>query len=477
MLSDSAAKRELARRARKAAASSSVILGDTFPEQNAFVLDPSRYLAACCTRRAGKSSALALRFLRTMEKYPKAQSLYLALTQESAKQIMWGVLQEMDAKYKLGLDFLEATRTVVHPNGHKLRIMGADLSNFIRRLRGRKFAGVAVDEAQEFGQHINSLVDDVLTPSIADYSDGWLALTGTPGCVPTGMFFEITQGGKYGYSLHKWSILDNPYMPDAAGFIADLKQKREWDDNNPTLRREWRGEWVLDVDTLWIRYNEKVNHYSKLPELPLPHKYNYIMGVDIGYKDADAIAVLAWSDCSPETYLVEELLTRKQDITALAEQIKTLSDKYKVSKIVMDEGALGKKAAEEIRRRHAIPVHAAEKTRKQETVGFFNDTLRLGRFKAHKDSRFAQDSYLIQIDWDKSTPDKIVIKKKPHSDIIDAIIYAYKISPAYTYQTPVKKAVVGSKEWAEAKKESMFADALQFYQDKQEQDKRERGDW
>ena len=83
-------------------------------------------------------------------------------------------------------------------------------------------------------------------------------------------------------------------------------------------------------------------------------------------------------------------------------------------KIVMDEGAGGKKMAEEMRRQHSIPVEPAEKQRKQETVEFLNDALRTGKFMARQGSRFVSDSYQIQIDWDKSTPDKIVIKKTLH---------------------------------------------------------------
>jgi hypothetical protein len=353
--------------------------------------------------------------------------------------------------------------------------MGADLSNFIRRLRGRKFAGVAVDECQEFGVHIQTLVDDILTPSIADYTDGWLALTGTPGCVPAGMFFDITQLGKYGYSLHKWSILNNPFMPNPAAFIEDLKTKREWDDSNPTLRREWRGEWVLDVESLWVRYNEAKNNYSVLPPLPAPHKYNYIMGVDIGYNDADAIAVLAWSEVSKETYLVREVIAKKQGITELVEQIQVLSKEFDISKIVMDEGALGKKIGEEIRRRHGIPVTAADKMRKQENVEILNDNLRTGKFKAKEKSRFAQDSYIVQIDWDKSTPDRIVVKKKPHSDIIDAVLYAFKESPAFAWEAPKPTLRPGSKEWAEAQQSAMW-DAAQSHFEKEAEHLRRIGE-
>lgn len=451
-------------------------LDPRFPPQNDLINDPARFLAVQCSRRAGKTNGLAIRFLKTLEKYPNSQCIYLALTFDSARDIMWPVLQELNEKYKLGCKFIESKLWMLHPNGAKLKLMGADMKNFIKRLKGRKYPGVGIDEAQDFGAHLQSLVDDVLTPSIADYADGWLALTGTPGPVPQGFFFDITQRRKFGYSYHGWTLFENPYMPNPQVFLQDLKIKREWEDNNPTLLREWRNQWVLDVQSLWVRYNEGKNHYQALPPLPGGKTWNYILGVDVGYNDADALAVLAWSDAFPATYLIKEVITAKQGWTELAEQIQAVMKEYPIYKIVMDEGALGKKGAEELRRRHSLPVQPADKTRKQENVEILNDSLRTGRFMAKSASRFAQDSYLIQIDWDKTTPDKIVIKKKPHSDIIDAVLYAFKESPAFTYQAPPPKPKPGTKEWADAQENSMFEAAQAHFQEQANAERRFRGE-
>jgi hypothetical protein len=408
-------------------------LDPAFQAQNAFILDNARFLSAQCSRRAGKTNGLAYRFAKTMERHAGSQCIYLALTRESAKDIMWPVLTEVNEQYNLGWTFIESKLEVNAPNGSSLKLYGADMKNFIKRLKGRKYPGVAIDEAQDFGIHLRSLIDDVLTPSIADYADGWLAVTGTPGPVPHGYFFEVTHDGKYGYSRHGWTLRDNPYMPNVSQFITELKARQEWDDNNPTYLREYCNKWVLDVQSLWIQYKETLNDYKILPT----EKFTYIMGIDLGFKDADAIAVVAWSESSPCTYLVEEVVTRKQGISDLVYQIEQLRKKYDIAKLVIDQGGLGLKIADEIRRRHHIPVVGADKQRKQETVAFLNDHLRRSIFKAPANSRFAQDSYLVQIDWEKSTPDKIVVKKQPHSDIIDAVLYAFKESPAFTYQKPV----------------------------------------
>lgn len=442
-----------------------VELSGDFPEQNAFIEDASRYIAVQCSRRSGKTTGLALRFFKAMETHPKSQSIYLSLTQDSARSILWPVLQEIDEKYKIGCEFTESKLEVKHPNGAKLKLMGADLKNFIKRLRGRKYPAVGIDEIQDMGPHVQSLIDDVLTPSIADYADGWLAITGTPGPVPQGYFFDVTQNGKYGYNLHNWTVLENPHMPNATAFLDDLKKKRAWTNDNPTYRREWLNQWVLDVESLWVKYSEKINHYQQLPK---EHKWNYILGVDIGFNDADAIAVVAWSETSPSTYLVEENLMTKQGITALVDSIDAMQKKYNAYKIVMDEGGLGKKIAEDLRQRFGCPIEPADKAHKQSNVEFLNDALRTGKFMAKGASRFAQDSYLIQIDWDKSAPNKIVIKKKPHSDIIDAVLYAFRESYAYTHKPPEPNAPKwGSREWAEQQTNSMFEAELEGLQNEQ----------
>ncbi len=445
-------KEALNRRNTIANAKKLVLRGD-FPQQDAFVNDTSRYIAAQCSRRAGKTSGIILRFFKTLEKYPKSQCLYIALTRDSAKEILWQPLQDFNDQYGLGCRFTESKLEMTHPNGAKLRIYGADMKNFIKRLKGRKYPGVAIDESQDFGSHLESLINDVLTPSIADYADGWLALTGTPGPVPNGYFFDVTKKGKYGYSLHKWTIVDNPHMPDAQGFLSDILIKREWTIDHPTYKREYLNEWVLDLKSLWIKYDAGINHYDTLPK---EHKWSYILGIDIGFNDADAIAVIAWSSTCTTAYLVEECITHKQGTTALMDQINALQKKYDAYKMVMDEGGLGKKIAEDFRQRYGMPIEPADKAHKQSNVEFLNDAMRLGKFKAKKDSRFALDSYLIQVDWEKSTPSRIIIKKTPHSDIIDAVLYAFRESYYYTSKPEPARPARGTKEWAEAEGSKMF---------------------
>ena len=129
-----------------------------------------------------------------------------------------------------------------------------------------------------------------------------------------------------------------------------------------------------------------------------------------------------------------------------------------------------------MRRRHKIPVQPADKARKMENIAFLNDALRTGRLKAKENSKFAEDSFLVEIDKEKSTPDKIKVSDRYHSDIIDAVLYAFKESPAYAYEPPEEKPKVGTKEWAAAQTDEMWESAVEHF-NKQIQDKQEYGDF
>ena len=370
------------------------------------------------------------------------------------------------------------------PNKAVIYCTGAKDSSEIEKFRGLALKKVYIDECQSFRTHIKELIDDVLVPALMDY-DGSLILIGTPGPVPAGYFAEVSGAAKktsdivmedseddadFNWVSYHWTFFDNPHIALKSNKTHDQVLKRALKMRgvpitDPSIQREFFGKWVLDSNSLWIKYNAKLNHYD---QLDARKQWHYILGIDLGFNDADALALLAWEEGSKCVYLVEEIVTDKQDMSDLVTQIQYLQKKYTIDKMVIDEGGLGKKMAEEMRRRHALPLHPADKMRKQENVAFLNDALKTSRFKAKHTSKFAQDSLLVEIDWDKSRPDKIKVSDKYHSDIIDAVLYAFKESPAYTYQEPMKKHPIGSKEWAEAIEDSMFQAELEGLQNEQE---------
>lgn len=460
-----------------------------FDKQLKFVEDPRPFKVAVCSRRAGKTVACAADLVDTALKHDGITCLYITLARTNAQRLLWPELMKINTKYDLkGIpDLVQLTLTF--PNGSIVWCSGAKDASEIEKFRGHALKKVYIDECQSFRSHLKELIDDVLVPALMDY-DGSLLLIGTPGPVPAGYFAEVSgavqkpgnsedeeDDADFNWVPYHWTFFDNPHIALKSKKTHDQVLKRVLKMRgvpitDPSIQREFFGKWVMDSESLWIKYSADKNHYDRLDPTK---RWHYILGIDIGFNDADALAVLAWEDNSPNIYLVEEIVTEKQDLTGLVEQIRYLEKTYDFDKMVIDAGGLGKKLAEEMRRRHQIPVQDADKMRKQENVAFLNDALRTGRFKAKHASRFAQDSLLVEIDWDKSTADKIKVSDKYHSDIIDAVLYAFRESPAYAYEPPPEKPRPGTKEWAEQQEDSMWDAAVEHFSEQARIEKMNKG--
>ncbi len=449
-----------------------------FKQQLDFVNDPASFKIAVCSRRAGKTIACAAHLIDTALKTPDCLCLYITLSKNNAKKLVWREVIKINSTHKLGGVPNESDLAIRFPNGSIIYFSGAKDASEIENFRGMPFKLVYIDECQSFREYIRDLIEDVLDAALMDYN-GTLCMIGTPSALPTGYFAEcagVVQGevGESNeWSKHHWTFFDNPWIPIKSGkthqhALDRVMRRRGVTIDDPSIQREYFGRWVIDSSSLWVRYVQDKDDFDVLPDLIPGKQWHYIMGIDIGHDDADAIAVLAWSESSPITYLIEEEIVAKQDITGLVEMVQKYNTKYPVSKMVIDQGGLGKKIAEEIRRRHHIPVQPADKSRKQETVAFLNDSLRTGVMKARATSRFVQDSRLVEVDKDKCREDKIVISDRYHSDIIDAVIYAYKESPAFTYQAPAKRATPGSPEHGREIENQMFEAELEAMLEQQE---------
>lgn len=447
-----------------------------FDKQWKFVTDPHPYKIAVCSRRSGKTVSCAAHLIHTALENPDLVCLYITLSRNNAKKLIWKEILKINMDYALGGVQDSTELSITFPNKSVVYLSGAKDSSEIEKFRGLPIKLAYIDECQSFREYIKELIDDVLEPALLDHA-GTLCLIGTPGPIPSGYFYECAEKSDV-WAKHKWTFFENPFIEKKSGkthqeLLNRVLTRRGVTESDPSIQREFFGRWVLDSDSLWIHYNKDINHFI---ELDKNLKYNYIMGIDLGFVDADAIAVLAWSINDPTTYLVEEVVVKKQGLTELVQEIAALQKKYEISKMVIDEGGLGKKLAEEMRRRHQLPVQAADKTRKQETVAFLNDALRTGRLKAKSASHFAQDSYLVEIDRNKSTPDRIKLSDRYHSDIIDAVIYAFKESPAFAYQKEPDKALYGSKQWAKDEEDKMWESAQTHFEAQNDLEKRFRGE-
>jgi hypothetical protein len=433
-----------------------------FDKQLKFVQDPAPFKVAVTTRRAGKTISCVADLTSTALANEGCIVLYVTLSRKNAKRLVWPEFKKLNRIYQLGAEVNESDLTLTYPNGSVAYILGAADRTSIEDFRGLAIKKAYLDESQSFPSYIEQLIDDVLGPALMDY-DGQLILIGTPGPIPNGYFFDLSRNSNW--SHHHWSFFDNPKLPflkkglSHQDMLARELKRRGVKATDPSIQREWFGKWVVDESSLVFHYNKDKNDYGQLPTDG--HSWTYLLGVDLGFEDSDALAVLAYTDSDPNIYLVEERIDKHQDLTRLFSQVAELNDKYKFDKIVVDTGGLGKKIAEEMAKRWGQAVVAADKARKAEKIELFNDALRTGRFKAKSGSRFAHDSAKVEWDHDKSTPERLVISDRFHSDICDAVVYAYTESYHYTYEAPNKEPEFGTKAWSDREAEDMFRAELE----------------
>jgi hypothetical protein len=439
-----------------------------FKEQIAFISDPSPFKTAVCSRRSGKTISCAADLISTALSHPRRVSLYITLSRLNAKRIIWGDLLEINRNYRLQAVANESELSLKFPNGSVVYLSGAKDRSEIEKFRGLAIMKCYIDECQSFRPYIQTLIDDVISKALFDYN-GTLCLIGTPGPVPAGYFYDCSISKEW--SHHSWTMFENPWLKIKSGKTPKELLERELKRKgitvqDATIQRECFAKWVIDLNALVFRYDPSINRYERMPESA--NRWDYVIGVDLGYDDCDAIAVLGWDEKVKHSYLVEEQVTPKQGITALAGQLEQAITRYNPLKIVMDTGGLGKKIAEEIQRRYAIPVQAAEKVRKFEYIELLNDAMRNQRFFARSDSRFASDCSLIEWDRDEEHPEKLKISEKVHSDICDAVLYAFRESLHWLSEAdpiPIKK---GSPAWIQEQVDRMEQVALQALEHKNE---------
>lgn len=419
--------------------------GFLFGKQLAFVRDPATFGTALCTRRAGKTVGVASWLLEGPLEPPHAPSLYFTITRKEAKRIVWPVMLKLNREQRLGYEPNESDLVLKRGGSPCVFIMGVDTRDEIEKARGTGWGRVVGDEAQTLPAYVEQMVNDVLMPSFMDH-DGKIRLIGTPGAVPVGYFHETCKNPEW--SHHEWTVWENPHLPNARKKLTEVLKARGVTEDDPSIQREWFGRWVYDPNALVFRFDADRNSFSEIPVCQ--RKWQHVLGVDLGYDDSDALAVIAFNESRPDAYLVREWVGNKQTVTQLANRIRALIDEFDPVAVVMDTGGLGKKIAEEIRSRHQLPIKPAEKTEKFSHIEILNDAMRSGRFCAPADSRFARDAMLVEWDREKSTNDRLVISDRYHSDICDAVLYAFRESLHWLHVPEQPKPEKGTMQALEA---------------------------
>lgn len=462
--------------APKASARRLRFLDELFGKQRAFIDDPSREKAALCTRRAGKTTLVSSYLLKVAIER-NALCIFIAITRQRAKELIWDELKRLNERYALGAEPNETELSLRFPQGGVVRLIGADKPKEVEKRRGDKPALVVVDEAQLFTSYLQTMVEDVFGPGLMDLR-GTLCLMGTPGALRVGYWYETTRNEddasrafrRHGFSVHEWSVLDNPHMPHAADEIAALKLKKGWDDNHPTFVREWRGVWADDVTALFYEFDEARNTYEGEP-LVRGQRY-FGLGWDLGHDDDMALFAWTWSDGDPALY---EWRSWKRpgvllsDVAAVVRQWEEDCEVFGYR--VADTGGLGKQLVEEMASREGIRFEPAEKREKAAAVKAMNDDFRVGRILIRRGGEYALELATLMKDPDNHGPNGEPIEAAGlPNHLCDAALYSYRRAQHYLHEPSEEAPPVGSPEALARVEESLEESLEAEYQREQSQE-------
>lgn len=398
------------------------LIAGLFPEQRALVCSTARQRLARCGRRAGKTTAVATALvLAALE--PGAQAAYVALTRENAKYLLVPELERLAERHRIPMR-INVADLVAHVGGSgggTIFMRGTDNEKSVDKLRSFHFELLALDEMAFYGAHVAKLIDS-LEATMLDRQGAMVAIS-SPGYVCAGKFWDIDQPST-GWERHHWTVLDNPHIPHAAAWLAELRHKRGWPENDPTYLREYMGQWVDDQRSLCFPFDPRINMYEALPVMA-PPPWHHVMGVDVGYApDPSAFVVLAYNMAWPDAYVVHSERRERWMPSQVWDRAAVLERKFGVSKIHCD-GTAGQIA--ELQQRFSIPVSLPPKADKAMHIAHIADDLRNGRLKLR-----AEDAGLIQemrtVAWsaDRKGPEKSV-----PNDLSDALQYAWQASSHY----------------------------------------------
>lgn len=437
---------------------------DLFPKQRAFFDDPAKIKAAVCSRRAGKTWAACAGLYEACLDVPGSTSVYIALTGKSARNILWPVIRAFNERYGLGMALNDNQLIATCPNGSRILLTGADQVKKIEALRGQAYRRAVIDEAQAFTKALlRYLLDDVLEACMLDL-DGDIWLNGTPNAACAGQFHDLTTGKNPKVApipTHSWTVLDNTFMPHASSWLASIRQKHKWTEDNPVYKREYLALWARDASSLVFRF-DRARHCR--PCATFPELEQMIGGADIGTADNERTTALVrggWAKRNRTAYCTSAKKYAALNPSSMGdEMVKSPAGLW-----VLDEGGLGKGYGDEFRKRQGadgkfLNVKAAEKLKKSAFIEHCNGELDGDRivFADGQCDDLIEELELLQ--WDEDEDHK-AYDPSFADHAADAFLYWWREIFSWAEKTPDAAAPLhGSPEWAPAELEKMKRAAI-----------------
>lgn len=390
--------------------------------------DNNHFVAALASRATGKSFAAAAKAYKVYYEKPKSTMAILGKTRNSVRAVFFNeVLPYFVRTFNIGGTFNRTNAYWQSNEGNCIiYCIGADSENFQDKLRGLRLDYIAIDEAGHWEISLDDLVKNVLD-STTHGRKGQICLFGTPGYVPQGYFFDITNGRKLNWSVTKTKDpFVNPYTSSDVHKQIERLQLEYGDvyTSIPSYKREILGEWVVDISKTTYKYDSDRNDVSQEDILGEPEFY--IMGLDFAFTGYTAFSL----NCVWENNFYT-LCTRKHQAVNTDQVGGILTEYYQMHKdLVIVYDYAQKFLADAIQEKfpHLCFV-PAEKMKKYQAIEAFNSDLLAKRIRVIPSACKDLVEEWQTIEWWRR-PDLLPTEPKEDpkfpNDVADSVLYAWR---------------------------------------------------
>lgn len=391
--------------------------------QQGFARDKAQFREANTGRRAGKTTVFADDILAESWENPNGMVLYLNTTRDRANRTIWEELKQAAVRNNMPYVPNEGRLSLRGPDNRWIFASGGETKKHIDKWKGTLPPLVAayLDEGQDWEEEVlEYAIARVLLPALADRG-GRLTVGGTPGAVPEGFYYRLTQSPEW--SHHTGTMFDNPAVKFPRQLLEAAMRLRQVAEDDPTIQREFFGRWVRDTAILVFgALDDELNAYDVMPE----GRYLFAGGVDGGYVDDAAIATLAWLEEDPEfkTYLKSCETFGHRGAIEIIERVKAAFEPLgaRITGIAADPAAGMKNIAHDVWAKHGIEMDPAEKDDKVGGCKLLASAIASRELLLPRGHRLFKS--LRRVQWD---PEHRGEKLKGHTpDDVDALLYGYR---------------------------------------------------
>lgn len=417
------------------------IYRDCHDIQQRILLSKEHFIYCMAGRRAGKSEAGIRKAQEKCIVNHDARVLIIGLSFTRAIEVFWQPI--CDAFHTMGIEIAEKRRTeglIKLNNGSEIHFHGNTTVDERDKIRGSKWDLVIIDEVQS-QKALPILIEEIIEPTLLDRR-GQLMLCGT-GPKVRGTYWEMLWTDQERKAARfNWNITDNPFIPDYRDVLERIKVEKGLTDKSPLYQREYLGQISYDDDALVYRLAPG-NTFAEADMAAWINSHpvtdiKFTAGLDYGYVDSDAFAIIMFSSSRPERWLVYEHKGNRTGITELADKIKKGIEYVQTSSvfaaipgrhfyIYSDTGGAGKKISYELSTQYGLPCLDAYKVDKNFAIEQLQEEVRRLEFKTRAGSVFEAESLktvFARNERDELT--RVIDDDTFHPDMLDAILYALR---------------------------------------------------